>query len=94
MYLSDAELQGRIREIAAQAEACSDGTVRYEEMIALRAANHDYTLVRQGAEYLAAIEDNTFAILRQIGDIVLDDPVHHLVGNQVTLGDEGVDLFA
>lgn len=35
MYLSDAELQGRIREIAAQAEACSDGTVRYEEMIAL-----------------------------------------------------------
>ncbi len=34
-----------------------------EEMIALRAANHDYTLVRQGAEYLAAIEDNTFNVV-------------------------------
>ena len=35
MYLSNDNLQKRINEIAAQAETCSDGMIRYAERIAL-----------------------------------------------------------
>ena len=34
-----------------------------EEMAGLRVKEHDYTLVPQGAEYMAAVEDNTFDVV-------------------------------